>query len=480
MRIGSGAFLSCLLVVACAAQARQVKTAGSASGTRQKAVHAASEAGEAKLLETAEDAAFRLQYLEAEELLRPLALSPRGASDDGSLHQTWAEIMASMTGETPVEPSPNSADPGALTAIAEADPRDAIQEIVKRAGATSIVFLNEAHGVPRSRAFGLQVAEALRPLGYSVLAVETLDNSGGQGAADARLARMAKDGYVRPTDGYYVRDPVFADFLRQAIRLGYQPESYEQTPQEREGDPELSVAKREQAQADHLLNRVLDRHPGSKLLVYVGFSHAAEEPQVRHGGGDIRWLASRIKAMTGIDPLTIDQTILMQDSASEDASPLARAAAAKATQGRSIVLTHDGAPVVVGQYAGLVDLQVAHPIVARQSGRPGWLASAMHRRSVPIPATLLPISGKRLIQAFVASEGPNTVPVDQVLVKAGAEPPAMLLPDVPVRWAVQSWPSAAAVPAAASLASAAASHPGTSASPSASTRRSSTMRPSSG
>ena len=56
---------------------------------------------------------------------------------------------------------------------------DAIAEIVKRARKTRVVILNEAHDTSIGRAFGLEVARALRPLAYSLLAVEALSNRSG-------------------------------------------------------------------------------------------------------------------------------------------------------------------------------------------------------------------------------------------------------------------------------------------------------------
>ncbi|QIG78978.1 glycoside hydrolase family 25 domain-containing protein [Stakelama tenebrarum] len=377
-------------------------------------------------------------YLRAEELLRPHAFDAEGNPVDGFIYSSWAEAMTLMTGEPPArEPDGRTARAEYLAAIADADTRDAIAEIVERARHTSIVFLNEDHGVPRSRAFGLQVAEALRPLGYTILAVETLQNDADLDTVDSRIAAINADGYIRRDSGYYTHDPVFADFLRQAMAAGYRLAAYEQTPDLRTTDPELSIPKREQAQADYLLNRVVNRNPGAKLLVYVGFSHATEETQEPDGVA-LRWLAARIKAMTGIDPLTIDQTTLMRSGAAARSDALVDAATARA-QGRSVVfLSPDGSPLVIGRYAGLVDLQVVHPDLPRVGDRPGWIPALLHRTPTPVPAELLPETGTVLIQAFVATEGDAAIPVDQLLVTAGEAPGMLMLPDMPVRYAVQT------------------------------------------
>jgi hypothetical protein len=64
----------------------------------------------------------------------------------------------------------------------------------------------------------------------------------------------------------------------------------------------------------------------------------------------------------------------------------------------------------------------------------------MARHPVSIPPTLLPSSGTQLVQAFIASEGEDAIPVDQVLVTHGKPVPMLLLPKARVRYAVQVVP----------------------------------------
>lgn len=47
----------------------------------------------------------------------------------------------------------------------------------------------------------------------------------------------------------------------------------------------------------------------------------------------------------------------------------------------------------------------------------------------PVPAGLLPASGRRLIQAFHAGDGEGAVPVDQVMVEAGTPAASLMLPE---------------------------------------------------
>ncbi|HMC91390.1 MAG TPA: hypothetical protein VKI45_02920, partial [Allosphingosinicella sp.] len=79
---------------------------------------------------------------------------------------------------------------------------------------------------------------------------------------------------------------------------------------------------------------------------------------------------------------------------------------------------------------------VVHPRTRFVGGRPAWLME-MGRRPQPVPARLLPRSGRRLVQAFLAAEPDDAVPVDQVLVEAGRPAPRLMLPRGRIRYAVQ-------------------------------------------
>jgi hypothetical protein len=377
------------------------------------------------------------RYLDAANRLRPLAFGPDGKPKFGFIYDRWSEMNTLMTNE-PVggEPVPiDDADARAMAdKLAAATPRDALAEIVARAAHTRVVILNENHGLPRNRAFALEVARALRPLGYSVLAAETFVNDADQAA----MTRLARIGY--PTlkgTGHYTRDPVFGDFVRQSLALGYRPLAYEITDAERSHGASRtdSIARREEAQADHL-TQALAADPKAKVFVYVGFSHVAERP-IRGWDGDapISWMAARLKAKTGIDPLTIDQVTLGPD-AGRDTGLTRRALAAKGLR-RSTVLFNGDHAVRVGQYADAVDLQVYHPPVRMVKGRPDWLA-AMQRKAMAIPARFVPQKGERLVQAFIATEREDAIPVDQVLVRAGEAMPSLFVPgDKPLRLAMQ-------------------------------------------
>jgi hypothetical protein len=381
-------------------------------------------------------AAFdRGEYLSAVQALRDGALRPSGEVRDRALFQIWRQsrVFVGVDGVCSTAPdvagSVTTPDPAWRARVSQASRRDAIATILERARATDVVILNESHENSRGRAFGLELARALRPLGYSLLAVEALrnDRKGGSPPAGPPI----ENGALPLDAGFYTKDPVFADMIVQARRAGYRIAAYEHVPSDGTGG---SPADREEGQARNL-SGIISLEPKSKLLVFAGHSHVAEAPLPGRGGAATEWMAARLKRMTGVDPLTIDQASLDETSTSGSA----RGAHRIASDGlgpRSAILFEKGSPLVYGQYSGVVDLQVVHRQTTCISGRPDWL-SGLGRRPKAIPRSLLPLSGRRLVQAFAKDAPSNSVPLDQVIVEAARPAPVLMLPDLPVRYRVQ-------------------------------------------
>jgi hypothetical protein len=385
--------------------------------------------------DVADTALAKGRYLEASDALAAAAFGPDGKVRDEDAFQMWEQVSPMLTNELDpavlarAEPG-SPPDPSWATRVAAATPHDAIEEIVRRARDTSIVILNEAHDSPRDRAFALQVARALKPLGYSILAAETFDSEPAEPGHASMIDKLRQDGFVRISTGYYTRDPVFAGFVREALALGYRPVGYEQTSKQR--PKEGGIAPREQAQAENLA-AILAAKPSAKALIYVGYGHVWEAP-INFQQSTTDMMATRLKRLTGIDPLTIDQTSLT-DLAS--AARAAYAVAARRIGNRPSVFLEGNNPLILGRYAGAVDLQVVHPARAYRYGRPQWLVE-MGGTPLAIPKELRPTSGRRLIQVFAADAPPDAVPLDQIVVQAGAPLPMLFAPAVPVRFTIGS------------------------------------------
>lgn len=395
---------------------------------------------QANPVEAAMEAFGKGEYLAAELMLRRQALRADGSYDGDYAGQMWEQTHAAIADWLP--PHRRSwldASPKDQQAIEQATFVDAIDEIVRRARHTRVVILNESHSDSRTRAFGLEVARALRPLGYDILALETLNNTPNDTANANRMQLISQRGALVRGDGFYTLDPVFADFVRAALTMGYNPMAYEATSYDNALNPDQQIASRERQEADNLFRRTLRDRPAAKLLIYVGYSHVAKAP-IGNDGAKRRWMAARLKAISGIDPLTIDQTTIRLPDPPLDNDPRSGELARRIGRHSVVAMTRNG-PLVLGPYAGAVDLQVIHPVAEVIHGRPDWLAG-MGLVPIPVPAALMPSGGERLIQLFAAADpADGAIPLDQVLVTAGQAPPAMMTPPgVSVRFGVQDPP----------------------------------------
>jgi hypothetical protein len=380
-------------------------------------------------------------YMEASfGLLGALGVDAPDKIRDPDVFDQWSQVWSAMTGESAANLSKDSSrhvTPEEIAAIESAQGRPAIREIVDRAKHTRVVILDEDHLTPRDRAFGLEVARSLRPLGYTILAAEALTRDKDDSVSIAKMQTLSKDGYVRRSSGYYLNDPVFADYLRQAIAMGYHLVSYESAGFTEETTEEGVFVRREQEQTENIVHRALEENPDAKVLIYCGFHHAAKTELASDTVRGRLYMTARLKSLTGIEPLVIDQAEFAQAMYRPDVD--INAIVSKKAKTESVVLMDGAKPLVVGLLTGAVDLQVVHPRTHIQDGRPDWLA-ILGRRPVEIPASLLPKSGTRLIQAFLANEAGDAIPIDQVLVTAGQPVPKLMLPKVSVRYAYQDDP----------------------------------------
>ncbi len=301
-------------------------------------------------------------------------------------------------------------------------PVDALEEIARQAATRRVVILNEAHHVARHRAFALELARRLHELGFRWLACETF-------TADARA--LPHRGYPTDATGYYTREPFFAEFVDQAVALGYEPVHYEiERSSAPPADVAASIRERETAQCAHLVERIFARDPEAKVLIFCGYSHATEDWTPRADGDGDGWMAARLGRALQLDPLTIDQTEQTHGSTVGQSSAAWSFAHRRGWLERPVVLQRrDGRYLVDGAgWAGKVDLQVFHPAFEPVDGRPGWMVGAGGRIATEIPVELEPSEGRWMIEARRAGEPAGALAVDRLVVEAGEPCPVLLLP----------------------------------------------------
>lgn len=299
---------------------------------------------------------------------------------------------------------------------------NALDAICRAAMGAQIVILNEAHHMSAHRAFGAEVARALRPLGFNVLAAEAFAAPRRETAFTVRTFEPGAPFTSRL--GYYTLDPVFAELAREAASLGYRLADYEQRWDQRapaEASWEIDIATRETAQAENFVRNVLDVDPSARALVLCGFSHVMEQPGL---GGT--WFAARLKGMTGIDPLTIEQSDNWPRATAEQDPPHVRAVLERFAPEAPITVQDMNGAVTSRTFRGKVDLSVYHPRTQTVSGRSSWLAGWPGRRAVRVDFE--PRSDLHIIQALRVSEGWGSVPADQLPIAPGESHATFFLP----------------------------------------------------
>jgi hypothetical protein len=291
-------------------------------------------------------------------------------------------------------------------------PLDAFEALARAAAGVQVVMINEAHHVPQHRAFTLTLLKTLRRSGFTHFATETLYET------DTGLNAR---GYPTAQTGYYIGEPVYAELIRTALKLGFRVVAYE-TQGAKNSD------ERERGQARNLIERILKDAPQAKILVHAGYGHIDEKGADRVGAVT---MAQRFKEATGIDPLTIEQTEMSERSAREYEHPLYRDALAWGLVSRPTVFRNARGEFWM-QDRGRHDVTLFHPrsrpLNREAGGRPDWLRLGGSRGPYRLPKQVCGAAPRCLVRARSAREGADAIPVDQLEVFAERPAAALMLP----------------------------------------------------
>ena len=360
--------------------------------------------------------------IEGRYLPQYLELKAQAAAGDAAAEGFLSQYAAFLGDEATAIGSQERVRPvdAALPALEGAQSEDALSAIVAAAADKQIVILNEAHNISGHRSFAARVMRALRPLGFDTFAAETFIQPQKQAAPSMRGFRQGEPFHAG--FGYYIADPVFAEAVREAAALGYVFADYEwrwdqRPPQTATMDEQSAV--REAAQASNLVETVLKARPDARIFVLCGYSHAME---VEGRGG--LWFAARLKAMTGIDPLTIEQSLNWPATRPQADAPHVAAVLARFQPTQPIIVSRNGRAFAHRDYEGRMDMSVFHPRLDRVSGRPGWLAADPLRKAVEVAVPAF--DGPTLLQALHAGEG-MVIPADHLMLEPGQTRATMML-----------------------------------------------------
>jgi hypothetical protein len=363
-------------------------------------------------------------------LMRLRAAAPRFAADTASAARaTWLQLLAQAEatfGNTQRAlaswdrlGTPREADLAATRQrFLAARQVSAFDTVLATADTARVIMVNERHHASADRVLTLRLLRALRAKGFRYFAAEAF-------APDTALPTR---GYALDDDRY-TSEPVFAELVREARRLGYTLVPYEAAGRQFDEPDSLSPQqRRDYAQATNLAAATIARDPQAKVLVHAGFDHIRERATPQWSP-----MAAYFTARTGIDPVTIDQTSGTERGTPAFAHPVHRALAG-ALSSEGTVFVSDSTATPIGSAAMAVDLVVIRTAGALIDGRPAYLTLGGTRRAVRVAT---PACRRRhcVLTAHHAHEPDAARVLDRVEVHR-ADGATLFLPTTPVRLTV--------------------------------------------
>ncbi len=264
-----------------------------------------------------------------------------------------------------------------------------------------VIMIDEAYAKPIHRAFTLSLLEDLYRQGFRYLAMEMLNNF-----SNHSLSRVTMH------TGYYAAEPVAGELIRTALAIGYTLVSYEDT-----AAAVHSVNQRDSIQAENIYS-IIRQDTAARILVHASFEEISKKP----GSAGTIPMALAFKRISGIDPLTIDQTDMTEESNFAYGRVIYQAYLQRFPLAEPSIAMVNNVPVNVTD-KDLYDLCVIHPPTLYKDGRPVWLSLGGLRHSTTVKP---PTPGTFLVQAYYLSEIENNdntpwqlVPADQTYITNG-------------------------------------------------------------
>lgn len=286
----------------------------------------------------------------------------------------------------------------------------AINVIEREARKTRLVIWGEEHHLPQTRSLYEALLRTLWQQGYRYLAAETFDD------------RVMNPEFKSPDylSGFYTMDPVYASAVRTAKDLGYKLIAYETEERGPTGDGSF----RDRKQAENIKARIFDHDPQAKVFIIAGRGHASEE--TAPGG----WapMASVLKRLTGINPLTLYAPRMSQRLTPDEEDPLYRFATSHGLVKEPTIFVNRTEGRLLGSDRADLDAYIFWPRIKVRDGRPDWMVKELGRKPIKIPRQLLNARGMWLVQVFKEGEPASTIPIDQVIIDDRSDRKVLMLP----------------------------------------------------
>ena len=287
---------------------------------------------------------------------------------------------------------PEQADDGMSPLSGGYSAKSAAEAILDLAKDRKAVFFNEAHSAPITRTLTIELLAKLRAQGFDYFAAETLYRT------DKDLNQR---GYPTPASGFYIDEPLYGEMVRTALKLGYKVLAYDV---ENAGAGDV----RELAGAQNLYH-VFKQDPNARLVVDAGFAHIQKTGKYLGGGSVVEFF----QKMSGINPLCIEQTMMIQHARPDQDHPYYTAVidALHPTQPIVFVDGNKTWTLKPKQY----DLSVIFPSAPLNDLRPDWLTLDGLRVPYPVDGEMCRGHFPCLIEARYANEGNDAVAADRAL-----------------------------------------------------------------
>ena len=272
---------------------------------------------------------------------------------------------------------------------------DVILEMTKNRKA---VFFNEAHSAPITRTLTVELLPKLREQGFTHFAAETLYRT------DKDLQQR---GYPTPDSGFYINEPLYGEMVRTALKLGFKIVPY---------DVETAGAgdARELAGAQNLYH-IFKQDPQARLVVDAGFAHIQKSGKYLGGSS----MAEFFQKMSGIDPLCVEQTMLISHALTDRNHPYYTAVtqSRQLTQPTVFVNGDTAWTLKPKQY----DISVFFPPTTTFQQRPNWAALGGLRSEYKVSSDLCRGQLPCLVEARYANEHDDAVAADRALISVPKE-----------------------------------------------------------
>jgi len=276
---------------------------------------------------------------------------------------------------------------------------DAFETISKMVDTVRIVMINEAHHIPQHRILSTKLLNMLYEKGFRYFCAETLDNS--DSTKDKNLNTRK---YPIMKTGFYSMEPLYGDMIRQALKIGFTVVPYERS--------RLSTRDREIEQAGNIF-QIFQNDPNAKVFVHCGYDHLTP-----------RWMAGNFKKISGIRPLTINQTQMMEYSQPIYSCYFSQLVNTLYEFDKPIVLADSNGNLALN-YKRNFDVIIFNPPTKYIYDRPDWMAMNGYRKIFNLNEFNL--DKINFVQAIFADEDIDmAVPVDQTLVNN--DNPVLFLP----------------------------------------------------